>query len=65
MNSHLLAELAWLFKVESVHENHRGRGDGGEAMRLFCISLELDERAMKQRRKELCDFIMGEADDAT
>lgn len=58
MNSHLLFDLAWLFKVEAAHENNRQRMDGGESMRLFCISLELEEKARAQRRKELEEVYM-------
>jgi hypothetical protein len=59
LNSQLLFDLAWLFKVEAVHENTRRRGDGGESMRLFCISIELDEKARVKKREEIEETILG------
>jgi hypothetical protein len=60
MTSELLFELAWLFQMESIRENNSKKGDGGEAMRLFCISLELNEQAVKKRREEVEAIYMGE-----
>jgi hypothetical protein len=60
MNSELLDELAWLFKIESMRENSSKRGDPGEAMRLFCISLEIEERAHRKRRAELEQLYAGD-----
>jgi hypothetical protein len=60
MNSELLFDLAWLFKVESVYESNRKRSDGGEAMRLFCISLDLETQARAKKREELEALYAGE-----
>lgn len=62
LNSVLLSDLAWLFKIEAVHESNRRRGDGGEAMRLFCISVDLEIQAREKRREELEATMLGEGD---
>lgn len=59
VNSQLLFDLAWLFKVEAARENNRKKGDGGESMRLFCISLELEEKARDKKREEVEAFYLG------
>jgi hypothetical protein len=60
VNSALLFDLAWLFKVEAVRENNRSSGDGGESMRLFCISIELEDKARNKRREEVEAAYMGD-----
>lgn len=57
LNARLLFDLAWLFKVESAHESASHKTDGGESMRLFCIALELEEKARAQQRIELKAFL--------
>jgi hypothetical protein len=58
MNSKLLDELAWLFKVESVRENSHGRQ--AESFRLFLIARDIEERAQNKRREEFEASYIGD-----
>jgi hypothetical protein len=57
VNSRLLSELAWLFKVESVRENEHGRIS--DSMHLFATALDIQELARDKKREELEAEYMG------